>query len=86
MLDMSNAAYTVETQMFTHGAVDEVAYGKFVAKMTRAYKRARDKGRRDYADWTDEQCVKAAEFYCGCYRHQFRAQIQIDPVTRQPIQ
>lgn len=83
---MAQQTITVETQMFTHGEVDDVAYGKFVAKTTRFYKRMRDQKRRGYAAWTDEQCVKAAEFYCGMYRHHFRAQIRIDPTTRQPIQ
>ena len=32
-----------------------------------------------------EQCAEAARFYCGCYRHHFRVQIQIDPATRLPI-
>ncbi len=82
---MSNAAFTVETQMFTHGAVEEDKYATFLAKTANSYMRARAKGRGVYAAWTDEECWAAAHAYCGMYRHHFRAQIRIDPVTRQPI-
>jgi uncharacterized protein (DUF169 family) len=83
---MARQTITVETQMFTYGDVEEAKYNAFLAKTAKTYMRARAKGRKPYATWTDEQCMAAAHAYCGMYRHHFRAQIRIDPVTRQPIQ
>ena len=70
---------TVETQMFNQGDVDEAKYTKFVAKTAASYRRARDKGKRDYAHWTDEQCQSAANSYCGMYRHHFRTLVPVAP-------
>lgn len=80
---MDNA--TVTTSLWTHGEVDEAKFAAWVEKTAKSYRRWRDKGKSLYVGWTDEQCTEAARFYCGCYQHHFRVQIQIDPVTRLPI-
>ena len=75
----SKAGDTVTSGLYRPGAVDEVAFEKAIARLTKKYMKARDQKRRDYADWTDEQCRKAAEFYYGCYRHQFRILVPATP-------
>ena len=80
---------TVATGMFIPGAVDEVAFARFVAKTEAGYRRAISKAasnpRSLYHGWTDADCVEAARFYCGCYRHHYRVLVQVDPATRQPL-
>lgn len=68
---------TVTSAMYKPGDVDEAAYAKFVAKTERGYRKARDRGAKMYAGWTEAEIVKAARFYCGCYRHQFRVLVKV---------
>ena len=82
-------APAVTTSLYAHGAVDEAAFAKFVAKMERFYRKCMAKGAADmrsmYYGWTEADCVEAARAYCGCYRHHYRVLVQIDPATRQPL-
>lgn len=69
---------TVAAAMYKPGNVNEEKYAAFVAKTEASYRKWRAKGQagkrayRDYIDWTDADCRKMAEVYCGMYRHQFR--------------
>jgi hypothetical protein len=72
-----SAADVVATKRFTQGAIDETAYGAFVARQVKSTKRQRDKGRRDFAGLTDAECVEMAESYCRMYRHQFRVLVPV---------
>ncbi len=80
---------TVTTALYTPGAVDEAAFARFVAKTEASYRRSVAKhnarGKGLYLGWTDADCVEAARAYCGCYRHQFRVLVLVDPVTRAPV-
>lgn len=73
-----NATPMVTSHLYKPGDVDETAYGKFLAKMVKYYRRCRDKRHHFYTDWTDAQCQEAAEFYCRSYRHQFRVLVSVE--------
>lgn len=79
----------VTTAMYSPGAVDEVAFARFVAKTEASYRRAVAKqnarGKGLYLGWTEADVVEAARFYCGCYRHHYRVLVEIDPATREPL-
>ena len=77
MKTTASAKFTVTTQMFKHGDVDEAAYAAFVAKTIKSNKRAVAKGRGVWAGKTDADAIEAAEQYCRCYRHQFRTLIPV---------
>ena len=79
----------VSTALYTHGAVDEPAFARFVAKTEASYRRAAKKAESNprslYHGWGEAECIEAARSYCGCYRHHFRVLVQIDPATRLPL-
>lgn len=80
---MSAAAVT--TGLYTHGAVDEAAYQRWLAKETAQNFRLRAKGRALWIDKTDEDLREIARMYCETYRHHYRVLVQIDPATRLPV-
>ena len=75
---------TVETSGLLRPAhVDETKYQAFYDKTVKSYQRqvakahAKGNQRSDVWGWTDEDCHRAAEAYCECYRHQFRVLVPV---------